>query len=419
MLAQFNMTEKSRSDRLAEQEFRELLRQRPRKACVAISARASLRALPLIFHETARNRAEPRYVLFCVRAILVSAVWSRKASTELAAAARLAFERAENISSSTLVDPREAYFAAARSARCVFDDEFQGTASGVADGADHALFARSYPFSLRDLKTGPEVVFEQPLWERAEEPSWLVEALIPHKNLLETEAEWHFWSEWYRGFLIGKPLDWGLQREIALIPDVEWAKGPARIAELIKVIRAKYPSRPSREPGSTAEKPISKSQTAAMANRLMANRDPLALSIASGLVQIAEFRERVRGTNELDPQLREEFLEFLDSLSNRLTALLSILPGPDQIASDDQGEDAVFWLEEYKRVVATKFRKYTEPGNVAEATLPTGIILTCTCVGTLLGQPLVGAAVGGLITGHINPGKAASQLIGPPKNNGE
>ena len=51
---------------------------------------------------------------------------------------------------------------------------------------------------------------------------------------------WAFWREWYQGFLDGKPLDWELQKEIALIPDADWDKGPERIAELIEEIRARF-----------------------------------------------------------------------------------------------------------------------------------------------------------------------------------
>ena len=52
--------------------------------------------------------------------------------------------------------------------------------------------------------------------------------------------EWSFWREWYRGFLDGKPLDWELQRRVALIPDADWELGPEHIARLIEHIRAGF-----------------------------------------------------------------------------------------------------------------------------------------------------------------------------------
>ncbi|MDE9449659.1 hypothetical protein J3R80_04150 [Aliiroseovarius sp. Z3] len=51
---------------------------------------------------------------------------------------------------------------------------------------------------------------------------------------------WSFWREWYQGFLNGKPLDWELQRHVALIPDEDWEKGPEHIAEKIEEIREEF-----------------------------------------------------------------------------------------------------------------------------------------------------------------------------------
>lgn len=51
---------------------------------------------------------------------------------------------------------------------------------------------------------------------------------------------WSFWREWYQGFLEGKPLDWDLQREVALIPNEDWEKGPEHIAGIIAEIRARF-----------------------------------------------------------------------------------------------------------------------------------------------------------------------------------
>lgn len=50
----------------------------------------------------------------------------------------------------------------------------------------------------------------------------------------------NYWRDWYQGFLDGKPLDWELQRRVALIPDAHWDQGPAHIAGLIDEIRARY-----------------------------------------------------------------------------------------------------------------------------------------------------------------------------------
>ncbi|MEO0343951.1 MAG: hypothetical protein AAF198_11005 [Pseudomonadota bacterium] len=47
-----------------------------------------------------------------------------------------------------------------------------------------------------------------------------------------------FWKEWYQGVLDGEPLDWELQRKIALIPNQIWDTGIEAVAEEIERIRA-------------------------------------------------------------------------------------------------------------------------------------------------------------------------------------
>lgn len=62
----------------------------------------------------------------------------------------------------------------------------------------------------------------------------------PFHLLTQSDVIWAFWREWYQGFLDGKPLDWELQKEIALIPDADWDKGPEHISGLIEEIQAKF-----------------------------------------------------------------------------------------------------------------------------------------------------------------------------------
>ena len=49
-----------------------------------------------------------------------------------------------------------------------------------------------------------------------------------------------FWCEWYQGFLDGKPMDWELQRRVALIDDAIWEAGPEAVAKEIARIRAAF-----------------------------------------------------------------------------------------------------------------------------------------------------------------------------------
>lgn len=51
---------------------------------------------------------------------------------------------------------------------------------------------------------------------------------------------WGFWSDWLDGVIFGKPLDWDLQREVALIEDAIWEAGLEAVAEEIERIKAEF-----------------------------------------------------------------------------------------------------------------------------------------------------------------------------------
>lgn len=55
-----------------------------------------------------------------------------------------------------------------------------------------------------------------------------------------TNLVWQFWADWYQGFVDSSPIDWELQRRVALIPNDDWAMGPEHIALKIKEIQAAY-----------------------------------------------------------------------------------------------------------------------------------------------------------------------------------
>ena len=150
-----------------------------------------------------------------------------------------------------------------------------------------------------------------------------------------------------------------------------------------------------------------------MARRLAANREAIALGAASLLEQVAEFSETVRGNNQFDADIKEQYLAFLDRLSAQLNDLMALLPGSGEEATEAQGEGGVRWLRDLKVALSDEATKYAQPENVAGATIPTGIILGCTGIGTLLGMPVAGAVIGGLVTGQLKPGKAADDLLNP------
>ncbi|AUR04379.1 hypothetical protein PhaeoP72_02421 [Phaeobacter inhibens] len=54
-----------------------------------------------------------------------------------------------------------------------------------------------------------------------------------------SDPKWQFWRQWYQGVLAGKPLDWELQKRIALIDDEVW-NTPEAVADEIERIEAEF-----------------------------------------------------------------------------------------------------------------------------------------------------------------------------------
>lgn len=57
---------------------------------------------------------------------------------------------------------------------------------------------------------------------------------------LEFDDEDSFWHRWYFAAKQGQWLNWHLQREVALIPDAIWDKGPAAVMAEIKKIETRF-----------------------------------------------------------------------------------------------------------------------------------------------------------------------------------
>jgi hypothetical protein len=149
---------------------------------------------------------------------------------------------------------------------------------------------------------------------------------------------------------------------------------------------------------------------------LFSNRPAVILITASVLEQVSAFRESVRGNNHLaskEPEIRASLLSFLDALSTDLDRLLAIIP-PDEIAPTmEAAEEAASWLDRFGNRFRDNLEKYVHPDNVADATLPLGIILGCGAIGALLGGPIgfgAGSVVGNYLTNNLKPGAVVDKI---------
>ena len=112
----------------------------------------------------------------------------------------------------------------------------------------------------------------------------------------DTYGKFNFWRDWYQGFLDGEPLDWNLQREVALISDAYWDKGPEFIAGIIAEIRKKYDQKPATLPSLEDQlKSVSAKAKSTISQNVALNRDALAVSIAGLNEQLAAFQKKRKG----------------------------------------------------------------------------------------------------------------------------
>lgn len=84
-----------------------------------------------------------------------------------------------------------------------------------------------------DMLLHGDDLFAVPLWTLPE-PEWfrVTEAdgrAVPARS----PSVWGFWRRWWDGLRSGQPLDWTLQRQVALIPEDIWKQGPEAVASLI------------------------------------------------------------------------------------------------------------------------------------------------------------------------------------------
>lgn len=216
------------------EEFKNWLYEQPRETCVLIAMRAALRVFPLVARGETSAPEKQKLALLAARATLTSGVAAKMPTPEVKAAAA----RAARAASATFAANAAAFAAdAAVSAASATSFAISAFATDAAFAA-YSAHAAARAATNADADIPVADLFDKPLWR---EPDGLMKILADKKNILDTGPEWAFWRDWYQGFLDGKPLDWDLQRLVAIeIGDDIWKAGPGAVAEKIEQIRARY-----------------------------------------------------------------------------------------------------------------------------------------------------------------------------------
>lgn len=152
----------------------------------------------------------------------------------------------------------------AKSARSTFEhaDSFSESFKSAADAIfdeDSKSAARLAAFNMppaKDITAWTQIrnditavlqgkdLFTLPLWHSGA-PGWRANAAPEMRAIWPDDppGQWAFWRRWWDGVLDGQPLDWELQKEVALIPDKVWERGGdglnGRIGEIVAKFAAK------------------------------------------------------------------------------------------------------------------------------------------------------------------------------------
>lgn len=248
------------------------LETQPKEVCVAMAARAALRGVAGVGGADRRVRGDIaltvlRAILtagaagtcpapadsdlesaaaYSARSALVAAGLSsaRSAAHYSADSARAAASSAADSARAAADSARSSAIAAAAAAvddRSSGPDAVSTAGSARSSAADSAYYAFKMDADGVAAAESLDLLFRHRVWQNFEEPEGLAKARAALLQFLDADpAKWDFWARWYRGMFDGRPMDWALQRAVALIPDDVWQAGPEAVAARIAEIEAEF-----------------------------------------------------------------------------------------------------------------------------------------------------------------------------------
>ncbi|WP_171232533.1 hypothetical protein [Ruegeria sp. HKCCA4812] len=229
-------------------ELEEWLQSLPTTALRAFATRAALQVLPYAFglaDSSSRSFNHQQLLLACFRGNVVSGLVGVGLSEEASSLPVDALETLNTANNtdalSTLVDPNDTITAVAATFYSTRADDAQIIHDLMADvptyGTDRA---RALTVDAEALTIAPEStaqLFATELWHGPVPEPYAALSQAFFESAPGTP--WEFWAEWYKKMLNGNPLDWELQRRVALIENSIWMEGPEAVAREIEKIQAR------------------------------------------------------------------------------------------------------------------------------------------------------------------------------------
>lgn len=225
-----------------ERELRNILTNKPKKLAIAVAARGFLRALG---HSAWDDDITDSSLLRVLRSALIAPISVSDDGTEKLGTIYNEISGITYMALSSVDQPFDSLSSALANDACstIIFEPTEAFASTIADISEAGNIAIGIDLSVWEGGGTIREIIQAPLWH--DEP---LEMGAPRQKIFDRfnqhhasyENPWSFWADWYQGFLDGKPLDWELQRRVALIPDADWDQGPAHIAAKIDEIKTAF-----------------------------------------------------------------------------------------------------------------------------------------------------------------------------------
>ncbi|UWR51839.1 hypothetical protein K4F84_11520 [Phaeobacter inhibens] len=214
----------------------------PLSTLQTLMARYALRAFPAIVQRYESTTFHEDHFLKHARSLLSAVCLIAKPSEELRIAAVFAAANARQAGHD--VDHSAASLAAVAAARSLVlrrGDEAKHEILSSIETLPFSDFAEQAQWDYGKISSASEnpAISHSPLWT-IELQHFEAARQIDTPNDRKLQKRLSFWREWYQGFLDGKPLDWELQRRVALIDDTIWDAGPETVAAEIERIRSLF-----------------------------------------------------------------------------------------------------------------------------------------------------------------------------------
>ena len=233
-------------------------------------------------------------------------------------------------------------------------------------------------------------------------------------------------TDWYRSVLQGKKgFLTSAEKKIALMPKEDWEGDPVEVMDRVAAIAGW--SRDMTRGGDfyleddVEEKPYNAStnteksyfKSGKIKHTLKENKNVALSMCQSLLLQIAEYKEKIRGKNHIEEQTRNDLIAFLNKLEADLKDIVEAVITDGMGINDKTVNRIKSRLNRFNSRFKENLPKYFEPEHLADITPPVSIILGCGSIGALFGGPVgfgIGAFVGKLVTQEAKPGQSSDKV---------